>query len=241
MKKKKIAKKFRIFVVDDHDLMIFALKRLLKGKNMEVAGWAETGRDAVEKIESCRPDICIIDYRLSDMDGLQVAREIKRRNLPSKIIILTAFHDDAAVESLKKIGVDGYVLKDNTAVDLLNAVKSVMEGKTYFSPLISEKSARYGKASGAEDARLLEKLTAVEKRILALLAENKTSREIADTLRVSPKTVQNHRVNICAKLDLKGSHALLYFAFKNKNWLKVLVCAWLLSDVEVLFGCAGIL
>lgn len=229
--------------MDDHDLMIFALKRLLKGKNMEVVCWAETGRDAVEKIESCRPDICIIDYRLSDMDGLQVAREIKRRNLPSKIIILTAFYDDTAVESLKKIGVDGYVLKDNTAVDLLNAVKSVMEGKTYFSPLISEKSARYGKASGAgaEDARLLEKLTAVEKRILALLAENKTSREIADALRVSSKTVQNHRVNICAKLDLKGSHALLYFAFKNKNWLKGLVCALLFSDAEVLFGCAGIL
>ncbi len=214
--------KIDVLIADDHPIVVEGIKLMVQGYNMQVVATANDGRDALEKILTHKPDIAILDLVMPKMSGIEITRECRKKKIATKVILLTAVLEDEYLDDAVKSGVVGYVLKNNTREELRNAIDYAMEGKIYVSPLIGSKLlANQVMLNGQSKAALLiENLSAMEKKVLALLAMSKTSREIGKELCISTKTVQNHRVRICQKLDLKGANALLSFAVQNKSALK---------------------
>ena len=155
------------------------------------------------------------------MSGLQVARVLHERGHRSAIILLTMHENETLFNEAIDIGILGYVLKENAVDDVVRAIRTVASGRTFISPSVSEFLVRRsrGKSELRKDKPGLEQLTPAERRILKQVAEDKTSKEIADALGISVRTVATHRQNISMKLGLSGSHSLLKFAFHNKSHL----------------------
>jgi DNA-binding NarL/FixJ family response regulator len=154
-------------------------------------------------------------------NGFEVAKEAGKMSLPVSIIFLTMYKEEDMFSAAMDLGVRGYVLKENAGSDIMDAVRVVAGGSYYISPLISDFLVRRGEQSRLvrKQHPLLESLTPAERRILKLISENRTSKQIADLLNVSPKTVENHRMNIVKKLNLQGAHSLLRFALEHKSSL----------------------
>jgi len=211
-----------IFIADDHQIFRQGLLKLLASEAaIQIVGESGDGFEAFQKIKLLQPDIAILDISMPNMSGLEVVKQIKQDKLPVEFIILTMYDDEEYFNEALDCGVKGYLLKDNAIADLLHCVRCVTEGKYYVSPLISD--FLLNRKQKIIDFKCenpqLTKLTEMEKRILKLIAENKTSKEIAMELFISYRTVQNHRTHVCEKLDLKGHHKLLQFALKNKAYL----------------------
>jgi len=162
----------------------------------------------------------VLDIDMPKMKGLEIARRLKSENNPLDIIILTLYKDEAYFNEALNLDVKGYALKESVADEIVNCLHAVSSGDYYISPAISKHvHSIVAKAKSLQDSVPgLDKLTAQEKQVLKLLAENKTSSQIADGLHISPKTVQNHRSSICTKLGLQGYNKLLQFAIENKNY-----------------------
>lgn len=212
-------KKISVVIADDHPVFRAGLKHIIEqDSRMEVVGEAGNGIEAVSIIEKLEPDIAIFDIDMPECNGIQAVKKIKDKKLNIKIIFLTMYSDETFFKDVMELGVTGYVLKDNALNDILNAIKYAVQGKIYITPDISGYLLKRDEKNRFSDS-ILKNITAMERRILTLIAGNKTTREIADELFISYKTVENHRSNICTKLNLKGSHALLKFAFENKDTL----------------------
>ncbi len=154
------------------------------------------------------------------MDGFQVARELQKLGLKTNIVILTMHKDEAHFNQAIDLGVRGFVVKDGAASEIVGCIKIVAAGREYFSPAVSTHLLkRIRRASVFNTQAGIGDLTPTERRVLFLLAELKTSKEIAAELGVSPRTVENHRAHICQKLELQGSHALTKFALQCKDEL----------------------
>jgi DNA-binding NarL/FixJ family response regulator len=212
----------RVFIADDHHIFRQGLLKLLEAeKAITVVGESGDGLEALQMIREQKPDIAILDISMPNMNGLEIVKHIKKDELLIEFIILTMYDDEEYFNEALECGVKGYLLKDNAISDLLQCVKCVLQGKYYVSPLISEYLVNREKR--VKQLRCehpgFEKLTTMEKRILKLISENKTSKEIAEVLYISHRTVQNHRTHICEKIGLKGHHKLLQFALVNKSYL----------------------
>lgn len=203
-----------LFMADDHPIFLEGMRRIIDDVRFTFIGDATDGAEALEKILRLRPDIAILDISMPSLTGICIARELHQRKLPTKVILLTSHDDQQYLVEALKLGIRGYVLKENTRQELLDALEYVLKGKTYISPLLS---ARILKNAADPKIPAIAALTAREKEVLSLVAQNKTSQEIASILVCSAKTVENHRHNICEKLHLKGHNALLHFALKHKN------------------------
>lgn len=211
-----------VLIADDHLIFRQGLVNLLANeKCIEIIGESGDGSEAFQMIKELKPDVAILDISMPGMDGLEIVNCARAEKLPVKFIILTMYKEKKYFNKAMDANVLGYLLKDNAILDLINCIKSVSDGKYYVSSLISEymihrkdrlKSVQYEHPS-------LEDLTLTERKILKLIADNKTSKEIADQLFLSIRTVQNHRAHICDKLGLKGYHKLLQFALENKSCL----------------------
>lgn len=217
-----MSKEIKVFVADDHQIFRQGLLKLLETEKLiQVVGESGDGLEALQMIRKLHPEIAILDISMPNMNGMEIVKQIKKDDLSMEFIILTMYDDEEYFNEALDCGVKGYLLKDNAISDLLNCVICVAQGKYYVSPLISE----YLLHRDEKTKKLrcenpgLELMTKTEKRILKLIAENKTSKEIAETLFISHRTVQNHRTHICNKLDLKGHHKLLQFALENKSHL----------------------
>lgn len=217
-----MSKEIKVFVADDHQIFRQGLLKLLETEKLiQVVGESGDGFEALQMIRKLHPEIAILDISMPNMNGMEIVKQIKKDDLSMEFIILTMYDDEEYFNEALDCGVKGYLLKDNAISDLLNCVICVAQGKYYVSPLISE----YLLHRDEKTKKLrcenpgLELMTKTEKRILKLIAENKTSKEIAETLFISHRTVQNHRTHICNKLDLKGHHKLLQFALENKSHL----------------------
>jgi len=212
-------KKISIVIADDHPVFRAGLKYIIEqDSQMEVVAEAGNGIEAVSIIEELEPDIAVFDIDMPECNGIQAAKKLKDKKLNTKIIFLTMYSDETFFNDVMELGITGYVLKDNALNDILSAIKYAAQGKIYITPEISGYFLKREEKYKFSDL-LLKNITAMERRILTMIAENKTSKEIADELFISYKTVENHRSNICTKLNLKGSHALLKFAFENKDTL----------------------
>jgi DNA-binding NarL/FixJ family response regulator len=213
--------KIRIVIADDHPVFRFGLRQIIEAEpGFDVVGEADQGEAARELVQKVRPAIAILDVAMPKLDGLGLARFLQKEEVPVKIILVTMYREEKLFKKALEAGVKGYVLKDSAASDIISCIKAVAAGQNYTSPeLTTYLVSRVRQVDAVREPRSgVETLTATELRVLALLAEYKTSREIAQELFVSPRTVETHRNNICQKLDIHGSHALMKFALAQKGF-----------------------
>lgn len=207
-----------VLIADDHPLFLSGVRRVLDGvPTLEVVAEVGDGEKALEAIEALKPDLAILDIRMPRLSGLRVARELRKRSLATDVILLTMFDDEETFNEALDLGVMGYISKESAVDDVAVAIRSVLQGHRYISPSLMDLALqrRTGKPGGPRNVSL-NTLSPSEMRVLSLIAESMTSREIAETLCISQRTVENHRAHISAKLSIQGSYSLLKFALENK-------------------------
>jgi DNA-binding NarL/FixJ family response regulator len=208
-----------IVIADDHPLFRKGLRQSIEEDlSLRIVGEASDGAAALRMIEDRIPDVAVLDIDMPKMRGLQVAKKVKELKLFVAVIILTIYKEEDMFNEAMDAGVRGYVMKETAVIDLLEAIKMVAMGQYYFSPAIA--GHLMGRSQRAKhlltEKPSLAELTPAERRILKLITLNKTSKEIADDLNISYRTVETHRTNIATKLNIHGSHSLLKFALENK-------------------------
>jgi two-component system response regulator NreC len=208
----------RVLIAEDHTILREGLRALLcSDPDIEVAGEVENGRDAIRLAGTLLPDLVLMDLSMPGINGIEAIAEIKKRLTDTKVIALTVHDTDEYIREALQAGADGYVLKDATAGELIMAIKSVVNGKTYLSPSISERivSGYLDGSKGAGISTAWDTLTHREREILKLIAEGHTNKRIANYLCVSVKTVEKHRSNLMKKLNLHNAPMLTAFAIEK--------------------------
>jgi two-component system response regulator NreC len=212
-------KKIRILLADDHNVMRRGLRLLLESQpEFSIVGEASDGRQAVEQAETTTPDVVVLDIAMPNLSGIEAAHRIMSMRPETAIVVLSMHSDEGYVLRALKAGAKGYLLKDSAEGDLIEAIKAVSEGKTFFSPEISkmlvEDYVREIRARGFEDS--YELLTPREREILQLLAEGKSNKEIAALLNLSLYTIETHRRNLQDKLNLHSFAELILYAVRKR-------------------------
>jgi DNA-binding NarL/FixJ family response regulator len=210
----------RLLVADDHDVVRKGLCALLQEQpGWEIAGEASDGRDAVEKAKKLKPDVTVLDISMPRLNGLEAARQILKDVSTTKILILTMHDSDALIREVLNAGARGYVLKTDAGVDLVNAVDALRRNKTFFTPKVAQmvldgylkKDVRQDEVD-APGARL----TPRQREIVQLLAEGKSSKEVAVALNLSVKTAETHRANIMRRINCHSVTEIVRYAIRNK-------------------------
>jgi len=212
----------KVLIVDDHPLFRQGMRSLLESHpRFEIVGEAGDGPTALAMIRKVKPDVAVLDVSLPGMTGLEVASQLQSRESPTKIAILTMHNDQDTFDRAMDLGVFGFVLKDNAIQDIVSCITAVAAGEHYLSPTISYYLVKRRDRAETLAAKKpgLDDLTKGEMRVLKLISQKKTSREIAAELFVSQRTIEAHRANISSKLNLQGSHSLLRFALENRSAL----------------------
>lgn len=212
-----MSEKIRVLLADDHAVLRAGLRALLNAEaDMEVVGEAANGREAVERAQTLRPDVLVMDISMPDMDGLEAARTIAQLGLPTHIVILTVHAEEEYLFQTLRAGGSGYVLKSSADTELMEAIRKAARGEVFLYPaavkkLLGEylKGARGGRPEEAEG------LTAREREVLKLTAEGFTNQEIAEKLVISPKTVDTYRQRIMEKLNLHHRSELVHYALRK--------------------------
>jgi DNA-binding NarL/FixJ family response regulator len=208
-----------VVIADDHVLFRQGLRAMLeRAGDVTIAGEAAAGQEALALIESTHPAVAVLDIRMPDLDGLEVARRAMRVSPGTRFVILTMHDDEELLDEALEIGVTGYVLKDDAVAEVATCVRTVASGGTYVSPRLTRMLLAH-RAERQQDARLLDRLTRTERQVLHLLAEGRSSREIAEAMFISVRTAESHRYHICQKLGLSGAHALVRFAARYRDVL----------------------
>jgi len=208
-----------IVIADDHPVFRQGLRQIIEMEpGLKVVGEARDGAAALQMIQELKPDIVVLDINMPNLKGFDVAREIQQQGLKVGIIFLTMYDDERMFNQALNVGALGYLLKDSAISDIAGSVRAVAAGQHFISPAISRYLINRSNRSTvlSEKTPRLNDLTPTELRVLKLIAENKTSKEIAAQLFISYRTVENHRTNICQKLDIHGSNALIKFALEHK-------------------------
>jgi DNA-binding NarL/FixJ family response regulator len=210
----------KIVIADDHPIVRQGLRQMIEAdRNLTVIGEAGDGEAVLRLIETHQPDVAVLDIDMPRMGGFDVVRELRRKKIAVKIIFLTMHSEEEIFQTAMDLGVGGYVLKDSATTDIIDGIKSIAAGKPFISPAMSalllNRRRRSEKLAKAKPA--LDSLTPTERRILKLIAEDKTSREIGEELFISHRTVHAHRANISIKLNLSGNLALVKFAITHKS------------------------
>ena len=210
----------RIVIADDHPVFRHGLRQIIDAEpGFDVVGEAGDGQSALQLIQALDPAIAILDVGMPELDGLSVVNQLSETASTVSIIFVTMYREEDLFKQAVEAGVKGYVLKDSAVIDIVSCIKTVAAGKNYVSPELTTflvDLARH-KAPASPSPSGLEGLTATELRVLSLIADYKTSKEIAQELGVSVRTIDTHRNNLCQKLGVHGSHALMKFALEHKN------------------------
>jgi len=210
--------KHRLYIVDDHQLIIDGIHSMLKSEEeWEIIGYANDGEEAVRNIPALRPDVVLMDLDMPKMNGL-LATEKLLTHLPElKIIILTLHHEKAILQKLVKLGAAGYILKNSPKDEFLNGLKQVREGNKFYSSLLTESLLDVSKLSsgGEANVKLLSTLSDREREVLQFLSEGTSTREMAEMLHLSTKTIETYRKNLLNKLEARNSADLIRIAIKE--------------------------
>ena len=217
-----MSEEIQILVADDHPVFRRGLAMMIAtDKTLKVIAEASNGKQALESIQKYQPDIAVLDVNMPEMTGFDVARELQNSSLATNIIFLTMHKDEGMFNTALDLGVKGYLLKESAVEDIVAGIKAVANGENFISPQLTsflfQRSRRNNVFNQKE--KNISDLTAAERRVLKLIADEKTSREIAEILFISVRTVERHRENICTKLNIHGSNALLKFAILHKTEL----------------------
>jgi DNA-binding NarL/FixJ family response regulator len=208
-----MSEQITILIADDHPIFRRGLRLVIESDAfLCVVAETDNGADALLKILELEPDVAVLDVNMPQADGLDVARKIQEKNLPTAPVFLTMHADEAIFNAAIDADVKGFVIKDGAANEIVRCIKEVAKGKRCFSAALSD--FMLSRSNRAQSP--LGSLTAAERRVLRLVAEGKTTKEIADALFVSLRTVDHHRAHILAKLNLTGKNALLTFALTHR-------------------------
>jgi DNA-binding NarL/FixJ family response regulator len=210
----------RVLVADDHEIVRKGLRAIVEGQpGWEVAGEACDGREAVDKAGSLRPDVTVVDVSMPGLNGLEATRQMLRQNADTKVLVLTMHESDPLIREVLDAGARGYLLKSDAARDLVTAVEAIRRNKTYFTSRVAQmvldgyldKKPR----TTADAALPATRLTPRQREIVQLLAEGKSSKEVAVALGLSVKTAETHRANIMRRLDCHSVSELVRYAIRN--------------------------
>ncbi len=212
----------RVLLADDHPLFRKGLRGVLEEvPDITVVAEAGNGADALAKTREHHPDVIVLDLDMPDKDGIEVARAVRDEKLATHAVLLTAHRSEALVNRALDSGVSGYVLKDGALTEIVDCVRAVHAGRPWVSAQLATalltRRERAEKLAGENSG--LGSLTATERRVLTLVARGNTSRDIAEELFISVRTVEHHRANVALKLGLRGSNALVKFAVAHRSEL----------------------
>jgi DNA-binding NarL/FixJ family response regulator len=210
----------KILLADDHVIVCDALANMLGADpRFDVVGQAHDGLETLKKVEELHPDLVVIDIGMPGLNGIEVIKRIKKKNPRTKAIVLSMHKDEAYIYWALRVGASGYVIKQSAARELVDAIAQVQLGNTYLSPSISNmviKGFLQGPQTTDPESDPLTLLTDREREILQLVAEGLTSKEIAQRLDVSIRTIDAHRANIMNKLNIHTTPGLVKFAIRNR-------------------------
>ena len=210
-----MSKKIKVLLVDDSEVVRLGLRSLLSMyDNMEVVGEADCADDAVELGKEKKPDVILMDIRMPCKSGIEACSEILEVLPDTSVIMLTSHDDDEAIYDSIMAGASGYVLKEISSKELINAIEQVAEGKSLLDPKTTAKL--FNKIRNSEEEKKINQLTEQEKQVLSLIAKGRTNKEIASVMILSEKTIRNYVSQILSKLEVNNRAEAAAFAVKNK-------------------------
>ncbi len=203
-----------ILLADDHHVVRQGIRNLLETEaDFEVVGEASTGLEAVQMADKLNPDVIVLDLMMPGLNGLEVTRQVQSK---TKVLILSMHSNEAYVLEALQNGAYGYVLKDSTAEELIQAVHEVSRGKRYLSPPFSDRAiAAYIQRTQSSEMDPYETLTTREREVLLLVAEGRNTGEISQALSISPRTVEGHRASVMHKLNLHSQAEMIRYALRR--------------------------
>lgn len=206
-----------LFLADDHTIVRQGLAKLLNAEpDLEVVGEAENGWEAIKKVEKLKPDVVLMDIAMPQLNGIEATRHITKQTPGTKVIILSMHAHNRYISELLQIGASGYLLKDASGRDIIQAIHAVVKGDTFLSPSISrrviEDYVSLKSKSSGED--LFSTLSNREREVFQMIAESRTTKDMADVLFVSPSTIKTHRAKIMEKLQIDNMTDLIKLAVR---------------------------
>jgi DNA-binding NarL/FixJ family response regulator len=208
---------FRILIADDHEIVRHGIRALIESHpGWEVCAEAVDGREAVEKTVELRPDLALIDVSMPNLNGLDAARQILQTLPHTCVLILTMHESEQIVREVLEVGARGFLLKSDAARDLVSAIQALQRRTTFFTSSVAEMVLNgFLDRNGDTPKPFKDRLTPREREVVQLLAEGKTSKEVAVVLNLSVKTAETHRTNVMRKLDLHSVADLVRYAVRN--------------------------
>ena len=220
MEENEIIKPIKVVLADDHQMVRLGLRHMLnRSEFVEVIAEAQNGQEGLELVRQYKPDVLITDILMPVMNGIELTKAVKAEEPSRAVIILTSYEDLSHFEKAIEAGANGYLSKDILPDVLVNALKSVMAGEQVFNSDFLKALSEKGKAPEYSAQSATFSLTKREQEILMLVADGLTSQEIADSLFISPRTVETHRANIMQKLNVHNTAGLIKFVLKNQTYL----------------------
>ena len=217
-----MANETRIVIADDHPVLRKGLRQVIESDaRLKVVGEADDGEAALAQVREVKPDIAVLDVDMPKLDGFGVAREIQKEKIPVRIVFLTIHSEEDLFHAAMDLGVRGYILKESALTEITYGLRAVADGQHYVTTsLTAHLLHRRNRTEALERSQpALNSLTSSERCVLRAIAEYRSSKDIAAELFLHYRTIENHRTNICRKLGLHGSHALLKFALEHKSEL----------------------
>ena len=215
--------KIKIFIADDHPIFRGGLRQLIEtASQMVVVGEAKDGAEAIERLLASPADVALLDIDMPKADGFQVLTALREKGVTLQFVFLTMHKDEQFLNAALDLGVKGFLVKDSAAEEVIDCVNAVVKGEEFISPQLTSlllKRLRHAQENPAQPS-LLDQVTPTERKVLKLIAQFKTNKEIAAELFMGVRTVEQHRLNISEKFNLKGRHALVKFVTENFDQLK---------------------
>ena len=210
--------KIRILIADDHTLLRNGICALLEDElDLAIVGEASDGREAVRLAHQLKPNVVLMDIAMPLLNGLEATRQIKHEHPEINVLVLTMYDNEEYFHEMLEVGASGYIIKRAAATELVSAIRAVYHGEAVLSPAITRLLLEdYLNHDTRRDRDDPNALSAREREVLQLIAEGKTSREIAEILSLAVKTVQSHRTNLMQKLDLHDRGELIKYAIQKK-------------------------
>ena len=214
--------KIRVHIADDHQILIDGVKAVLNLEpNMDVPGFSLNGVEVIDWFKENDADVLILDINMPEMDGIEVLKQLKKNSINCEVIVLSSYDDIKLVKEVLQMGAKGFVPKKSAGEHIVNAVNKVATGQQYFTDDVKEKMMQtllngQSKDDGSQDGVLISSLTKREVQVLKLVAQQYSTREIANELHISESTVETHRKNLMKKVKVKNSVGLAIFALKNE-------------------------
>ncbi len=207
----------KVVIIDDHKLVTDCIGLFLKGaKDVEVIGVAHSGKEALTMLKNNDPQVLLVDISMPEMSGIELTEAVKKKHPTLKILILSMHSDYNNISDAIDAGADGYVPKDVSSEELVEAILTVSKGKNYFHSTISDEIVKNYATKRQQNDNILPQLTKRELEVLQLFAEGFNNSEIADKLFLSVRTIESHKNHILQKTNMKNSVELIKFAIKNK-------------------------